>query len=160
MKTLLFLLATTVCFAQATINAPAVTLDADGTVAVQTWMAGQSTGIQTTLSAPISAAATTITVASGLGIGNNAVIAIGNEHIQVTNRTGNTLTVTRGANGTTAASALSGATVTELRYRSMNALAKQVVVDVLRQIVRQAELKAAADAAANAAETKAAAAVQ
>lgn len=160
MKTILFFVFSLSCFAQATINAPAITLDADGANAVRSWMTTQSTGIQTTLAAPISAADTTITVASGQGINGSAVIAIGTEHIQVTNRSGNTLTVTRAANGTTAASATAGAAVVELRYRNMNAMAKQFVVDVLRQVVRQVEIKAAAEAAAIAAEAKAMAAVQ
>ena len=160
MKLLILILAAASTFAQATINAPAVTLDADGATAIRTWMSTQSTGIQTTLAAPISAAATTITVTNGQGIGNNATIAIGAEHIQVTNRVGNTLTVTRGANGSTAASASAGVSVTELRYRTMNALAKQVVVDVLRSIVKQAEIKAAQEAADAAAENKAATSVQ
>lgn len=160
MKLLILILAAGTIFAQATINAPAVTLDADGANAVRAWMSTQSTGIQTTLASPISAADTTITVANGQGINANAVIAIGAEHVQVTARSGNILTVTRASNGSTAASAAAGATVTEMRYRTMNALAKQVVVDVLRSIVRQAEIKAAQESAAAAAETKATASVQ
>jgi len=65
----------------------------------------------------------------------------------------------RGANGTTAASALTGANVVELKYKTLNAMGKQIMVDALRQIVRQQNRAALATAEANA-EVAAVAAVQ
>jgi hypothetical protein len=160
MKLLSFFLLSLAAFSQATINAPAVTLDADGATAIRSWMATQSTGIQTALSAPVTALATTVSVANSQGIGVNSVISIGSEHMQVTARAGNVLTVTRGFNGTTAAAYPAGAVVIEMRYRTLNGLAKTIVVENLRQIIRQNEINAAQDAASKAAEAKAATAVQ
>ena len=133
----LLLLASLAVYGQATINAPAVTLDATGSLHVLAWMGAQGTGITQTLAAGISAAETSITLVSAQGIGASAVISIGAEHISVTSKAGNVLTVVRGANGTTAASALSGANVIELRYKTLNSMGRQIMVDALRQIVRQ-----------------------
>jgi len=138
----LLLLASLAVYGQATINAPAITLDATGSTHVLAWMAGQGTGITQTLGSDISAVATSITLVSAQGIGASAVISIGTEHISVTSKAGNVLTVVRGANGTTAASALSGASVTEMKYKSLNQLGKDIIVDALRKIVRQQSLAA------------------
>ncbi|MEN6536388.1 MAG: hypothetical protein ABFD89_22215 [Bryobacteraceae bacterium] len=159
-KLILSLSFTLAAFSQATINAPAVTLDAEGAAAIRSWMATQGTGTQTTLSAPVTASATAITVASGQGIAVNSVVSIGSEHMQVTARDGRNLTVTRGFNGTAASSYQEGAAVTEMKYRTLNGLAKTIVVENLRQIIRQNEINAAQDAANKAAEAKAATAVQ
>jgi hypothetical protein len=68
---------------------------------------------QTTLNGAITSSQTTITVNSGTGIFNSDVLVIGTEEMQVTGGGGTTsLTVTRGFNKTTAASASSGAIVT------------------------------------------------
>jgi len=133
----ILLLASLAVYGQATINAPAITLDATGSTHVLAWMAAQGTGITQTLAADISAVATSITLVSAQGIGASAVISIGTEHISVTSKAGNVLTVVRGANGTTAASALSGAAVTEMKYKTLNATGRQIMLDALRQIVRQ-----------------------
>lgn len=118
-----------------TINAPAVTLDATGSAALIAWMAGQGTGTITTVTAPVLFADTTITVDVSVGIGANAVIAIGTEHMLVTAKVGKVLTVTRAVNGSTAAAYATGATVTEMKYRTFNALGKAMIVATLRQIV-------------------------
>jgi pectate lyase len=160
MKLLSLFLLSVAAFSQATVNAPAVTLDAEGAAAIRSWMATQGTGTQTTLSAPVTATATVITVASSQGFAVNSVVSVGSEHMQVTARDGRNLTVTRGFNGTVAGSYLEGAAVTEMKYRTLNGLAKTIVVENLRQIIRQNEINAAQDAVNKAAEAKAATAIQ
>lgn len=160
MKLLSFFLLSFAAFSQATINAPAVTLDADGATAIRSWMATQGTGTQTKLSAPVTASATAITVASGQGIAVNSVVSIGSEHMQVTARDGRNLTVTRGFNGTVPNSYPEGAAITEMKYRTLNGLARTIVVENLRQIIRQNEISAAQEAVNKAAEAKAATAIQ
>ena len=158
MLKLFLLLVSFAAYGQATINAPAVALDATGTTAVLAWMSGQTTGIQTALAAPVAPGDTQITVASGQGL-NNAVLSIGAEHVQVTARSGNTLTVTRGTNGTTPGTHAAGATVAEMKYKTLNALGRQMILDSLRQIVRQ-QRQASITAAQAAVDAEAAAAVQ
>lgn len=136
MKLALFLIASA-AFAQTTVNAPAVTLDATGSAALITWMAGQGTGTITTVTEPVLIGATTITVDVSSGIPINAVISLGTEHLLVTAKVGKVLTVTRGHNGSTAAAYATGATVTEMKYRTFNALGRQIIIDTMRQIVAQ-----------------------
>ena len=70
---------------------------------------GATVDITTTLSANITAAQTTITVNSGASIANNDVLLVDAEQMQVTAGGGTTsLTVTRGFNGSTAATHLGG----------------------------------------------------
>ena len=70
---------------------------------------------ETTLSAGIGAADTSITVASATGAPSaNFRIRIDNEYLLVTNVSGTTFTVTRAVEGSTAASHSSGATVTHV----------------------------------------------
>lgn len=159
MKTLILIAASVAAFSQATVNAPAVTLDANGTAALTAWMAGQTTGVNTKLTSGISAVAVTLTVADSTGIGANSVIVIDSEHIQVTAKTGSVLTVTRGANGTTAAIHATDAPVHELKYRTFNALGKAIIIDAMRAIVRQ-NRQAAINAAIATANAETDAAVQ
>lgn len=156
----LSLFVTAAAFAQAAINAPAVTLDAEGAAAIRSWMATQGTGTQTQLAAPVGAADTTIQVVSGQGIGPNSVIGIGAEHILVVSRDRNTLTVTRGQNGSTAAAYSAGANVIEMKYRTFNALGRQIIIETLRQILRITEVQQAQAAAQAAADRKAQSSVQ
>jgi hypothetical protein len=67
----------------------------------------------TTLSAAITSSATSLTVASDAGFPTTApfTVTIGTEDLTVTAVSGTTWTVTRGANGTTAAAQAAGATV-------------------------------------------------
>lgn len=159
MKTLIIIAASIAAYGQAVINAPAVTLDANGTAAITAWMAGQTTGVASKLTSGISAVAVTLTVENAQGIGANSVIVIDSEHIQVTAKTGNVLTVARGANGTTAAIHATDAQVSELKYRTFNALGKQIIVDAMRAIVRQ-QRQAAINAAVQQANAETEAAVQ
>ncbi len=154
MKTLLILLSIT-AYGQVTINAPAIQLDATGAAAVRAWMLTQTKGAETTLAAPATIGATTITVASGAGINVGTVLIVGSEMMDVTARTGPTVTVTRAINGTTAAAYSSGEAVREAKYRTFNVLGKQIVVDALKQIVWQSTVirgpVVAAETTANAA---------
>lgn len=86
-----------------------------------------TTPVVTTLSAAISTTgATSISVTSGAGITNSDFIQIDNEILQVTAGGGTTtLTVTRGQQGTTAATHVSGAGVTDFTAGGGNMLAKQ-----------------------------------
>lgn len=139
MKTLLFL-ASMAAYGQSVINAPAVNLDINGNSAVLLWMSTQGTGKATTVPGSITAIATTITVASAADFVTPNVIAIGAEHINVASKAGNVLTVTRGYNGTTAAIHAAAAPVTEMKYKTLNNLGKQIIVDTLKQIVRQSTI--------------------
>ena len=73
---------------------------------------------------------------------------------------GNTLAVTRAANGTTAAAHSAGRPVTEMRYKTLNQLGKAIVVDALRRIYEQAETETGTAAAVTAARNKATTGVQ
>jgi hypothetical protein len=71
-------------------------------------------GVSTTLVSPISASATTLTVASSAGLPAvpfGAYLCASNEAVQVTNVVGTTWTVVRGQNGTTPAAAAAAAEV-------------------------------------------------
>lgn len=71
------------------------------------------TSTATTLGAAITTTtATTITVASATGITPGTVLVVGSEAMFVTGVSGTTITVVRGYDGTTAATALNGAAVT------------------------------------------------
>lgn len=155
----LLLIASIAAYGQATINAPSVALDANGTAALATWMSGQTTNVSTKLASGISAVAVTLTVADAQGIGANAVILIDAEHVQVTAKSGNTLTVTRGANGTAPAIHATEAQVAELKYKTFNAVGKAIIVDAMRAIVRQ-QRQAAINAAVAQANAETEAAVQ
>jgi hypothetical protein len=159
MKTLIIVAASIAAYSQATVNAPAVTLDANGTAALTAWMAGQTTGVSSKLTTGISAVAVTLTVENAQGIGPAAAIVIDSEHLQVTAKSGNVLTVTRGANGTTPAIHATDAQVSELKYKTFNALGKAIIVDAMRAVVRQ-QRQAAINAAVTQANAETEAAVQ
>jgi hypothetical protein len=135
MKILTFLLLSVAAYGQQTINAPAVSLDATGAAAVQSWMSGQTTGVSTTLAVTLAPGDTSVTLTSATGFAAGSAITIDGEHMQASARTANVLTVTRGVNGTTAAAHTSGAAVAEMKYKTINALGKSIIVDTLKQIV-------------------------
>lgn len=141
MKTIILTLINLAAFAQANINAPAVSLDSGSASAILSWMANQAASKPRKLMTTISASDTQIVVDSGTGIGNAAVIAIEGEHMAVASRTGNTITVTRGSNGTTAASHSAGVEVIEMKYKTLNALGRSIIVDALRSIVEQSAVE-------------------
>jgi len=159
MKTLILLAASIAAYSQGTVNAPAVTLDANGTAALTAWMSGQTTNVSTKLSTGITAAATSMTVADATGINVNSVLVVDSEHIGVSAKTGNVLTITRGLNTTTAATHATDAVVKELTYRTFNLLGKAIIVDAMRAIVRQ-QRQTAINAAVAQANAETVAAVQ
>ena len=83
-----------------------------------------------TLSADINASATSLTIASSTSFASSGTVIIDNELITYTGNSGGTLSgLTRGANGTTAASHSSGDTVTDAsNYFAWNAAASGDVV--------------------------------
>lgn len=160
MKIIIFALLALSAFGQATINAPAITLNAESTAAVLAWMGTQAARPNTTLTGAVLVGDLTITVADGTGLGAGSIISIDSEHLTVTNRSGTTLTVTRGANGTTPAPHANRSAVTDMKYKTLNQLGKAIVVEALQSIIERQEFQAAQAAAVTAAKAKAAAGVQ
>lgn len=159
MKLIMFI-AAIATYAQVTVNAPAVTIDtATNAAHVLTWMSGQTTNVSTRLTSGIDAVTTSVTVESATGIAANSVIVIDSEHIGVASVAGNVLTVQRGYNGTTPATHAASSTVKELKYRTINLLAKAFVIDGLRYAVRQGK-QAAVAAAQSTVDSETTAAVQ
>lgn len=160
MKTLLLLLLSLAAYGQATINAPAIRLDATATGAVTRWIISQSNST-TTLAGGIDASTTAIVVSNFVGAGANAALGIDGEIVQCSARTGTTYTCARGQQGTTAATHASGATVTELKYKTLNQAGAVLMQGQLRSIVRNdATVQAAIVAAQAAAEATVTAGVQ
>lgn len=152
MKALFLLILSIAAYGQATINAPAITLDAPSTAALTRWMISQSNST-TTLASGIDAVTTTVVVSNFVGAGANAALGIDGEIFQCSARTGNTYTCTRAQQGTAAATHASGATVTELKYKTLNAADKELLLGKIRGIVRDdATVQAAIIAATAAAE--------
>jgi len=91
---------------------------------IQVWINRQTAQINTTsvtLSATISAAATSITVSDASQLASGGFIKIGSETIGYANVVGNTLTnCYRGQNGTTAAAHTSGAAISVQNLNSIN----------------------------------------
>lgn len=102
MKFILFF-ASIAAFSQVRVNAPAIDLSATAVAAAIDHMNSQLTRVATPLAADIDSTVTVISVESASGIGANAVLKIEGEHLQVVSISGTDITVTRGANGTTAA---------------------------------------------------------
>jgi hypothetical protein len=92
---------------------------------------GQAQGqFTSTLSSSINASVTSLTMASSTSFASSGTVQIGTELITYTGNSGGTLSgLTRGANGTTAATHSSGATVTDAsNYFSWNAAASGDIV--------------------------------
>lgn len=161
MKTIIILTFLTLsAFAQATINAPAITLNGESTTAVLAWMGTQAARPNTTLTQAALVGDATVTVADGTGLGAGSMIAIDSEHMLVTARAGTVLTVTRAQNGTTAAAHANRSPVTDMKHKTLNQLGKAIVVETLQRIIELQEFQAAQATAATAAKAKAAAGVQ
>jgi hypothetical protein len=104
-------------------------------VASTGWGLGQWGGTQSgqfisTLSSSINTSVTSLTMASSTSFASSGTVIIGSELITYTGNSGGTLTgLTRGANGTTAASHSSGATVTDAsNYFAWNAAASGDII--------------------------------
>lgn len=154
MKYLFFCLSVSL-LGQTRVNPTAVDLSATAVAASIDYMNTQLTNTATSLAVDLDSTATVISVESVSGIGQNAALKIEGEHVQVVSISGNDITVTRGANGTTAAAHGTGTTVQELKFRSLAALAKHAVSLFFRQlvsdyppVVAQVEQVIAANAAA------------
>lgn len=160
MKLLLPIIFSMFAFGQTVVNAPAVTIDAAGATAVLKWMGSQAASKPTELVGSISDTATTLTLKQPQGIGANAVLNIGTEHLQVTAKNGAVYTVTRGANGTTATAHAAGDEVTEMRYKTLNAAARGFIVDRIVDIYERSETDTGTAAAVIAAKAKAKQGVQ
>ena len=93
-----------------------------------TWGYANTTEALTTLGAAITTTtATTCTVASATNIVAGTMLLIDTEQVYVTSVSGTTVTISRGANGTTAATHLNAAAVSRYRYPSQ-------VVDVTTRL--------------------------
>ena len=94
------------------------------------WGGTQSGQFTSTLSSSINTSVTSLTMASSTSFASSGTVIIGSELITYTGNSGGTLTgLTRGANGTTAASHSSGATVTDAsNYFAWNAAASGDIV--------------------------------
>ena len=159
MKLLLAILSVA-AYGQATINASAIPLDALATGAMTRWMISQSNST-TTLSTGINASTTSIVVSNFVGAGAAAALGINGEIVQCSARTGTTYTCARGQQGTTAAAHASGATVTELKYKTLNQAGTVLMQGQVRHIVRNDSIVSTAIATAQAeVEAAVAAAVQ
>jgi hypothetical protein len=160
MKTLILLIASVSSFAQATINAPAITLDAESSAVILDWMTTQLDSPPMKLMNDMTANSPAVDVEKLTKVSVNSVIAIGSEHMVVNSINGNKLMVTRGYNGTTKATHAGMDTVNVLLYPTLNQLGKQLIVNALRQIVEIKELESASVAATVNARGKAKAAIK
>lgn len=115
------------------VNPPAVSLNDEAVTAIHGWMITLITSQPTKLAASVDNVVTTITVEDGSGL-NNKVIRIDNEAMTVTNRTGKTLTVTRGSLGTTPVNHSKDAQLGVLMYADIRALTKGLVISNLKTI--------------------------
>jgi hypothetical protein len=85
------------------------------------WGFSEASAALDTLGAAITTTAvTTLTATNGTLLGAGQTVLIGSEQMHVQSVATNTVTVTRGANGTTAATALNGAAVTLYTYPMVN----------------------------------------
>lgn len=194
MKTILFALIPLSTFAQQTVNPTAITLNADGQYAVNVFMsngswqqpsAAQPVIVATTLGSSATNVATTLTLASGAGIGNNDLLLIDGgtvnaEMVTVASKTGNQVTVTRAlvpvyCGGSTqpytlcstAVAHANGASVQQLRTKSngggtavqnvYNQFGKQLVMDALKGVIQNVGHSPSASAAVAALNTDTAA---
>ena len=160
MKLLLCITLSAIAYGQATINAPAVTLNNNGATAIIAWMSTQLDAGKGNLAADIDDVQTTITINNRTELNGSAMaLIIDGEHMQVTARNGDVYTVTRGVNGTQATAHLADANVRELKFKTLNAVGKQFMLDRIRSEVRQ-HRQAAINAAATTVENESVAAAQ
>lgn len=140
-KALLFVaFAQALCFAQATFPiqipgeaAVSVTLSGEAVPAVTAFIKASSVAVGApTLTADITAAATTIPLSSTVGISTGNGCMIGSEVMLITAVGANSITVVRARIATTAASATSGALVTILRSGSYSVFIANVLADTIK----------------------------
>ena len=101
------------------------------------WGYTADTGSVTTSDAVSSTTATSVSVTSAADLGPAQAILIDSEQLYITAISGNTLTVERGVNGTTAATHSGGATVYKFAYP---VLAVQACLDLSKIVFRDRDL--------------------
>lgn len=119
------------------VNPAPITIGDDAESAIYSWMRGQLNGpLDRSLLTAIDAVATTATANNGVGLRPKALL-IDQEVVEVTARTGNVLTITRGVLGTTAAAHEAGAKITVLKHASLKELAGALLRGKLQEILSQ-----------------------
>lgn len=121
--------------AQVAINPPAVSLNSEAVASIQAWMLTQRTDSTVTLTNAVSVNATALRVSDGAGLNGKAIVIDGEAYL-VTARNGRDLTVTPAQLGTTTALHEANSVVSVLKYSDLRSLAKQIVLDKMREIVR------------------------
>jgi hypothetical protein len=143
------------------VNPSAITLSDDAEAAIYAWMRGQiGDPADRVLANAITAEATTATANSGVGLRPKALL-IDDEVVEVTARTGNILTITRGMLGTVAAPHDAGAKIAVLKHATVRELCGTLLTGKLREVLSiappiaavltQREARKAAEAAEQAA---------
>lgn len=136
MKTLFaILILAAVSFGQTVVNVKSLTLSPDATAAVNSWMVTQVTGTPTGLNGTISPTDTVVTVDDGSVMGNNDVLVIEGEAMQITAKAAKKLTVTRGAFGTTATDHKDKTIVSVMKYRTYAILFQTHIANVVASIM-------------------------
>lgn len=127
------------CHAQVSITVGSVTVPNEVSTAVETWRIGQ-TKVNTTpitLVGAITSGALSGTVSDAGDIAVNDQIVIEAEALNVTAKTGNVLTWTRGASITTAAAHADKSVVKVCKYRSAAHLMKEMIRSEVNAILAQ-----------------------
>ena len=138
MKTIILLAVSFAAFGQQTVTPANVTFSADAVVAVQSWFTTQILSTPTTLAAPMTAGATTMTVTSAADLAVNQEFYIDSEAVNPSAIAGNVVTITRADIGTTAKAHATGAQVNVLKYKSLKNFCKQVMQAAVADIMSRA----------------------
>lgn len=118
-----------------TVNPAAIVVNDEAAAAIYKWMRGQTAnGNGVALVGAIDAVATAAKVNKGAGLRPKALL-IDDEVVEVTARTGDDLTITRGMLGTVAAAHEDGAKVTVLKYATLKELCGAILFAKLREIL-------------------------
>ena len=104
---------------------------------VATWGYADDTVNETTADAIASTTATSVSVSSASSLGIAQTILIDSEQLYITGISGNTLTVERGVNGTTAATHSGGATLYSYEY---NPIVVQACLDLSKVFFRDRDM--------------------
>ena len=141
---------------QTTVTPANITFSADATTAMQNWFLTQVQSTPTTLAAPMTAGATTMTVTSAAGLTINQEFTVDGEAINPSAIVGSVVTVTRADLGTTATTHASNASVNVLIYKSLRYYVKQAIAQEVSAIMARTAyptvtMQLAAIATANAA---------
>ena len=160
MRIILLLSLLTVAYAQSVVNVTSINLDAASVAAIAAWMSTQRAVPSPNITVAAALNDTKITVSKTTGITTSSAISIDGEHMDVKVINGNDLTVTRGFNGTAKATHATNAEVVVMKYRVINDLGRQMVVDGFRNIVETNDIELAQKTAATTAKSKSQTGVQ